>query len=66
MAETLKAELKNTITEHLKESGQSLAEQELDDSADNLLAFFGLLIEADKRLMKADDSSNNRDPNNTD
>ena len=66
MAEALKAELKNTIDEHFKELGQMPTDQELDDSADNLLAFFELLIEADKKLMKADESSDNRDPDNTD
>ena len=66
MAETVKDELKIAIADYSLESGQNPTEQELDDSADNLLAFFELLIEADKKLMKADESSNNRDPNNTD
>ncbi len=66
MAEIAKDELKTTIAEHMMESGQIPTEQELTESADNLLAFFELLIEADKKLMKADESSNNRDSNNTD
>jgi len=66
MAEYAKGELKTAIAEHMTESGQILSNEELTESADNLLAFFELLIEADKKLMKADESSNNRDPNNTD
>ncbi len=62
----IKTELKTELAIHLMESGQMPTEQELTNSADNLLAFFELLIEADKKLMKADESSNNRDPNNTD
>ena len=66
MAEFAKDELKTAIADHIMESGQSPTEQEVTESADNLLAFFELLIEADKKLMKTDESSNSRDPNNTD
>lgn len=66
MAGFPKTELKTTIAEHLKESGQTPTDQELTDSVDNLVSFFELLIEADKRLGKTYESSDNRDPNNTD
>lgn len=61
------AELKTIISERLQQqTGKIPTEQELTDSVDNLLSFFEILIEADKKLMKAHESSNNRDPNNTD
>ena len=54
-------ELKNTLTKHLMESGQIPTEQELTDSAESLLSFFEILIEADKKLVKTNELSNNRD-----
>ena len=44
MANIAKDELKTEIATHLMESGQMPTEQELTESADNLLAFFELLI----------------------
>ena len=62
-----KAELKNIISSHItKRTGQSPTEQELTESTDHLLAFFELLIEADKKLMKPYEPSNNGNPNNPD
>jgi hypothetical protein len=66
MAETAKDELKTAIADCMTGSGQTPTDQELAESADNLLAFFELLIEADKKLKKTDESSDNRNPNNTD
>ena len=64
---THRAELETIISEQLqKQTGQIPSEKDLSDSVDSLLSFFEILIEADKKLMKADESSNNRDPNNTD
>jgi hypothetical protein len=51
MADFLKAELKK----YLIESGQELTEQELADGSDNLVSFFELLIEADKKLKIVDE-----------
>jgi hypothetical protein len=62
-----KAELKTAIAEEaLKSSGLTLTPQELDDFSEDLISFFEILIEADKKLMKADDSPTQRDSDNTD
>jgi len=64
---TNKTEFETVIAEQWHEqTGRMPTEQELTDCADNLLSFFEILIEADKKVMKAHESSNNRDPNNTD
>ena len=62
----IKSELKNILAAYLMEAGQIPTEQELTDSADNLLSFFEILIEADKKLMKANDPQTQRDSDNTD
>lgn len=63
----IKSELKTAIAEEItKQSGQILTDQELADCADNLLLFFDILIEADKELMKANDSPAQRDSDNSD
>ena len=54
-------ELKDKLAKRLMESGQIPSEQELTDSAESLLSFFEILIEADKKLMKTNELSNNRD-----
>lgn len=61
-----KTELKTTLAEYLIESRQTLTEEELTDHADSLVSFFELLIETDKKLIRANESSNNRDPNPAD
>ncbi|MDP8211665.1 MAG: hypothetical protein P9X22_00035 [Candidatus Zapsychrus exili] len=55
MAEyTNKTEFETVIAEQWHEqTGRMPTEQELIDCADNLLLFFKILIEADKKLMKA-------------
>lgn len=59
-------EIKTTLDSYFKELGQVLTDQELTDSANNLLSFFEILIEADKKLMKANDSQTQRDSDNPD
>ena len=66
MADLAINDLKTTIAAHLIEAGQIPTEKELTEYADSLVSFFEILIEADKKLMKANESSNNRDPNTTD
>ena len=64
---TNKTEFETVIAEQWQErAGRIPTEQELTDCTDNLISFFEILIEADKKLMKDHETSNNRDPNNTD
>jgi hypothetical protein len=55
------AELKNKLAAYYMESGHIPDEQELNDSADALLSFFKILIEADKKLKITNDRHNRAD-----
>ena len=62
----IKTNLKDTLATHLMEAGQVPTEQELTDYTDSLVSFFEILIETDKKLMKADEPSNNRNSDTSD
>ena len=62
----MKTDLITSLAAHLLESGQVPTEEDLSEWTDSLVSFFEILIEADKKLMKTDESSNNRNPNTAD